>query len=486
MRFMGRALSGVVLLAVTLALLAWAGVTVRDAVEEQMNREDRTRPARERVFAVNVLPAQPETITPELAAFGEVQSRRTLEVRAKAGGTIVELAEDFEEGGRVSEGDLLFRVDPAEAQSRLNRVMADQAEGQAEARDAARALELAHDELRAAEAQVTLREQALSRQEDLKRRGVGTDAAVENAALALSTAEGSVLSRRQSLANAESRVDLAAARLDRLNIDIDDAERTLGDASVYAEFSGTLSTTTIVRGGVVSAGERVATLIDADNLEVAFRVSTSQYSRLLDGEGSLIDAPVKVSLDVLGVDLTATGKITRESAEVGEGLTGRLLFASLDSAQGLRTGDFVTVTVEEPELRFAIRVPATALSADGAVLVVGEEERLEEISVQVLRRQGDDVLIRSRDLVGRDIVAERSPLIGTGIRVRPLQPGAAEAVPEAPATIALDDERRARLIAFVEGNSRMPADIKTRLLTQLKEPEVPVQMVERLEGRMGG
>ena len=144
------------------------------------------------------------------------------------------------------------------------------------------------------------------------------------------------------------------------------------------------------------------------------------------------------------------------------------------------------MTVEEPELRFAIRVPATALSADGAVLVVGEEERLEEISVQVLRRQGDDVLIRSRDLVGRDIVAERSPLIGTGIRVRPLQPGAAEEVPEAPATIALDDERRARLIAFVEGNSRMPADIKTRLLTQLKEPEVPVQMVERLEGRMGG
>lgn len=485
MRFLGRALSGIVLLAMTLALLAWAGVTVRDAAEERMGRENRARPARERVFAVNVIPAEPKTVTPELAAFGEVKSRRTLEVRATAGGTVVEVAEGFEDGGRVSAGDLLFRVDPAEARSRVGRVMADKADAEAEARDAARSLELARDELAAAEAQVGLRIQALERQEGLKTRGVGTEAAVENAALALSSAEATVLSRRQALANAESRVDNAAASLERLKIDIDDAERALGDTRVFAEFDGILSGTSVVRGGVVNAGERVATLIDGTNLEVAFRVSTSQYARLLDQAGRLILAPVTVSLDVLGVDLEYRGRITRESAEVGEGLTGRLLFASLDGAQGLRSGDFVTVRVEEPEVRFAVRVPATAVSADGAVLVVGPEDRLEELSVQVLRRQGDEVLVRSRELAGRDIVAERSPLIGTGIRVRPLRPGAADEVPEAPTAIALSDERRARLVAAIEDNQRMPAEVKERILGQLQQPEVPAQMVERLEERMG-
>ena len=70
------------------------------------------------------------------------------------------------------------------------------------------------------------------------------------------------------------------------------------------------------------------------------------------------------------------------------------------------------------------------------------------MSVQVVRRQGDDVLIRSRELAGRDIVAERSPLIGTGIKVRPLRPGAAETEPQAPAMVELTEERRAKLDAL--------------------------------------
>ena len=213
MRFVGRALSGVFLLALTLALLAWAGVTVQSAIGERMEREARARPARERVFAVNVVTATPATITPVLAAFGEVDSRRRLDVRARVGGTVVEIADGFEDGGRVEVGALLFRVDPAPAQSALARTRADRDEALAEARDADRALALARDELAASRAQVALRAQALTRQQDLKDRGVVTEAAVETAALALSAADQAVLSRRQALAQAEARVDLAATRI---------------------------------------------------------------------------------------------------------------------------------------------------------------------------------------------------------------------------------------------------------------------------------
>ncbi len=52
--------------------------------------------------------------------------------------------------------------------------------------------------------------------------------------------------------------------------------------------------------------------------------------------------------------------------------------------------------------------------------------------------------------------------------------------------VALDPERRAKLIAFVEGNKYIPKDAKNRILDQLKKPEVPNEMVERLESRMGG
>ena len=52
------------------------------------------------------------------------------------------------------------------------------------------------------------------------------------------------------------------------------------------------------------------------------------------------------------------GTVDRAGAQVGEGQTGRLIFARLDSFAGFRPGDFVSVRIEEPELRF-VAVPTS-------------------------------------------------------------------------------------------------------------------------------
>jgi hypothetical protein len=163
-----------------------------------------------------------------------------------------------------------------------------------------------------------------------------------------------------------------------------------------------------------------------------------------------------------------------------------LLYATLTAAPGFRPGDFVSIRVSEPALPAAIALPATAYSADGTVLVLGADDRLESLAVRLLRRQGDSVILASEGLQGREVVRELSPLLGAGIKVNPIRPETdAKAAPE-PALIALTPERRAALIAFVEGNDRMPADAKTRILSQLAAETVPAQVIERLESRMGG
>lgn len=483
MRFLTRSLIGLFLLASTLGLFALAGATVFDAIQTRMAEEPRSRPARERVFAANVVPVAFETITPELETFGEVASRRTLELRASAAGTIVWMSENFETGGQVAAGDLLLRIDPRNAQSALDTARADLSEAEADLAEAERALVLARDELSAAEEQVDLQTRALTRQRDLSDRGVGTAAAVETAELAVSSARQSVLSRRQAEAAAEARIDQAETTLDRRRIALAEAERRLADTEVTAPFSGVLADVSLVEGRLVSANERVGEIVDPTTLEVSFRVSTAQYARLLSEAGELVGAPVTAVIDVGGVDLRATGRISRESASVAEGQTGRLLFARLDAAPGFRPGDFVTVIVEEPPLERVARLPAAAVDAAGTVLILAEEERLEVAEVNVLRRQGDDVLIRARGLEGREVVAARTPLLGPGIKVRPLRPGAE--APTGPEMVRLDPERRARLVAFVESNNRMPAEAKARVLSQLQEDEVPAEMVNRIESRMG-
>lgn len=488
MRFLRRSLVGLFLLAVTFGLMAYAGSLVWGALQTRWADEPGQRPARERVFAANVVTIEPQTIRPVLSTFGEVRSRRTLQIRASAGGQVVWLSPDFEEGGAVRAGAILARIDPADAQAALDTARADLSEAEAELRDARRGLELAADDILTAEDQVRLRESALTRQQDLLDRGVGSTAAVETAELSLSSARQALVSRRQAQAAAEARVDQARTMLDRRAIALAEAERRLADTEIEAAFSGVLSDVSVVEGGLVSSGESLAQLIDPDALEVTFRVSTPQYARLLTENGRLVGADVTVSIDILGVSLEARGVISRESAAVGEGQTGRLLFARLDAAPGFRPGDFVSVRIQEPPLEGVVRLPATAVDAAGTVLLVGDEDRLEVAPVEVLRREGDDVIVRASGLAGREIVAERTPLLGAGIRIRPIRRDAAGAPrpePE-PEMLSLDPDRRARLVAFVEANQFMPAEAKERVLGQLQQDMVPAQVVERIESRMGG
>ena len=108
------------------------------------------------------------------------------------------------------------------------------------------------------------------------------------------------------------------------------------------------------------------------------------------------------------------------------------------------------------------------------------------MNVSLLRRQGDNVIIRSRDLPGKEVVAQRSPLLGAGIKVRAVRSGEAAKPPKAPEMIELTEERRQKLIKFIEGNKWIPKTAKERTIGKLKKEKVPAEMVSRIESRMGG
>lgn len=490
MRFLRRSLVGVFLLAMTVALAGSAVFTVYGALQASWSEDGPERAARERVFAATVTTVEAGTLTPELRTFGQIESRRTLEVRATAGGVVVALADAFEDGGAVAAGETIARIDPADAAARLALAEADVAEAEATLRDAERGLDLADVELGSAQAQADLRRRALERQQDLSERGVGSAATVEAAELDAASSEQAVISRRQALSQAQTALDRARTGLRRSEIDRDEARRQLARTEIRAEFDGVLAEVAAVEGGLVTENERLALLVDPETLEVAFRLSTAQHRRLLDADGRLRPAEVTVGLDVFGVDLTASGRVSRDGATVGEGQTGRLVYARLGPAPGFRPGDFVTVAVAEPPLDGVAAIPAAAVGGDGAVLALAADDRLEPVAVDVLRRQGDDVIVAAAALDGREILTARSPLLGAGIRVRPIR---SEALREAAAMstdaadlVELSDARRAALVAFVETSDAIPSAAKARVLAQLREARVPAQVVARIEQRMGG
>ncbi len=481
MRFLRRSLTGLFLFALTAALLAFAGDLVRGALQDRLADDGPSRPARERVFAVTPVEIVLSNVAPEIRTFGEIQSRRTLEVRAPASGEVIWRSADFEDGAAVVAGQDILRIDPQDAIGRRDSAQADLMEAEADLRDARRRLEIARSELRSAEDQAALRVRALQRQQDLLERGVGTEAAVESAELSAQSADQAVLSQAQAIAQSEARVDQTLTALDRRRIALAEAERRLAETEITAGFSGILDEVTVTEGGLVAQNERLATLVDPTRLEVAFTLSATQHTRLLAARGSVAGTPIRVSLDVDGTDISASGRIARESPAVGEGQTGRRVFAILDDAPGLRPGDFVTVRVTEPTIERVAVLPSGAIDAAETLLVIGDEDRLEVAEVELLRRQGDAVIVRATHLEGQLVVSERTPFLGAGIKVRPIVP--ADAASEE--LVELDEARRARLIAFIEANEQMPAEAKAEMLGQLRQARVPKDVVARIEARMG-
>ena len=486
MRFLRKSLVGLLLLFLAVGLLAYAAQTVGSAMQDRASKGKRDKQKRERVFTVNVVAAEAQSIAPVMRAFGEVQSRRMLDLRMPTGGHVVKLSEHFVEGGHVLSGDLLVQLSTSDAQSDLLRSEADVKDALDEVAEAKRALALMQDELKAAKEQESLRLRALARQIDLKERGVGTAAAVENAELAASSATQALLSKRSSLDQVRSRGDQAGTRLSRANLALDDARRRLEDTSLIAEFDGVLGGVNLVKGGLVGPNERLGQLIDPSALEVSFRVSTDQYARFLNEDGTLIKSPVVVSMEGLGENLTADAELIRDSGAVIDGQSGRVLFASMNDARGFMPGDFVTLKVTEPLLKYVVKLPASALNAKSEILLINDEDRLEVMKVSLVRRQGNNILVRAQGLSGREVVAEQTPVLGNGIKVKPVSLGPEAPKVEEPEMVELSEERRAKLMAFIEGNGYIPADAKKRILGQLKKEKVPAKVVERIESRIGG
>ncbi|MEO1274525.1 MAG: HlyD family efflux transporter periplasmic adaptor subunit [Pseudomonadota bacterium] len=483
MRFLTRSLAGVFLFSLTLGLLAMALGNVFRAQDEADAADSRGRPAQERIFAVPVATVQTGEAVPVITAYGEVSSRRSLELRAAVAGRIIEINEAFLDGGEVAEGEVILQIDPADAQSTLDVAVAELAEARAQAVQAAETLALAADDLAAAERTAELRALAVTRQADLRQRGAGTGAAVEDAEIAEASARQTVVGRRQALSEAGAQAELTQIAVNRAEIAVREAERTLADTTVTAPFDGRLTETVAVRGGIVGVNERLGTLLDTGSLEIAFQVSTAQYARLFaDGKG--VGLSVEAVLPLEGFPVVVNGVVDRVGGQVGEGLTGRLVYARLDGseAQVLRPGDFMSVRLVEPALQNVSVVPAAAVGAESDILLLAEDDRLQAQPVTIQRRQGNEVIIAGAP-AGREYVTERLPQLGTGVKTRPIRAGDQ---PQAREMVTLDPERRARLIAAVEANTRMPAQARNRVLAVLEKEQVPAETVQRIEARMGG
>lgn len=501
MKFLRRALAGLGMTFLTFGLLASAGWHLYTTVA---NVETRQRPpARERSFVVDTGTLTSQTVAPILTAFGQIQAWNSLEIRAPAAGPITEISANFREGLSVKAGELLFRIDPELASRRVVDAKAALDQARAELLEATQNRRHLEAETAAAQAEADVRRADLQRKGALFDKKLVTSTTLDDATLALSASEQSVVAKEREALALVGRIDKAEAGVARAQLTLSDAERALGDTSYRAPFTGRLTEVALTLGRRVSENEKLGLLIDPMALEVAFPVRNSDFGRLLDpaNRENLAALPVEVTLDLSGTPVKAVAVLERPAA-VASTQTGRTVYARITSGEvtALRPNDFVAVGVTEPEIENVAVIPAEAATLDGRILLVGADERLADHQARIVGRQGDNLIVADVPF-GASYVRRRLPYLSRGIKVKP-RDAEAPAASEPPVamrndnsrdatnadagvrTAKLDGKRRAELIAHVKSISDMPEKRRQRLLDELEKPEPEDRIVERIERRM--
>ena len=276
-------------------------------------------------------------------------------------------------------------------------------------------------------------------------------------------------------------------------MEIQKAVRKLRETEFYSPFDGIISKVSAIPGRLVNVGERLGVLIDPLALEVAFQLSNKDFNKIVDDNLEILGLPLFVGLILKDREVLIQGKISRMASEVIAGSAGKKIYASLETFPNtlLRPGDFVKVIIKEKEMNSVFVVPSSSVDPNNKILILTENGRLKELEVELLRRQGDSLVIKNAP-TGVEYVVRRTPQLGTDLKVDPIRKEDIEKAVDTAGNlremkeelIKLDDEKRQFYIERIKENKWMPDSAKERMLSALSEQKIPKKLVDRLEQRM--
>lgn len=335
--------------------------------------------------AVTVAPVISRPVSSTLEFVGRTEAYREVELRARVIGFLLERG--FEEGAEVSEGDLLFQIDPAEYEATVA------------AADAG---------VKRAEATLTEATRNLKRAEALVKKGHLSQAELDEAVAKSSQADA----------------DLAGAEAD-----LTSAELNLGYTRIVAPISGRIGESSVDAGNLIGPDSGVlATIVDVDPIKVSFAITEREmlnYKQARQGDDSRRYTPTLRLAN--GTLLEEGGTITFLDNRV-DPMTGTIrLFAEFPNEDELvLPGQFVSVVLVSTEPQSMIVVPQSAVQANQAgafVLIVDQDNSVASRPVVLGERNGADVVVTEGLSVGETVVIEGIQKVRPGAKVTPVPAG---------------------------------------------------------------
>jgi RND family efflux transporter MFP subunit len=260
-----------------------------------------------------------KTIQRTLDVSGPVVAVHQATVKAKAAGELLELK--VREGDSVLAGQLLGRIDTAEALARKKEKVAL---------------------LASAQAQLDAAQKSLDSNKSLFAKGFVSQTVVDNA---------------------ESNLLVTTAQREAASAQLELVEKLLGDTRILAPISGQVAERLAQPGEKVSIDTRLLSIVDTQSLEIQTSLPALEVSKVKIGQTA--------DIYVEGMTGMSLGRVSRISPAAAAGSRSVPVFIALSGRDsGLRTGLFARGRISIENTQATLCIPKTALrEAEGRKVV---------------------------------------------------------------------------------------------------------------------
>lgn len=377
-------------LAVLAAGAAAFTVLVKTGPEVEPRAAERLAPL------VRVVDVLPQTLQLSVRTHGTVAPRTEADLVPEVSGRVVWVAPSLVSGGFFGEGELLLRLDDRDYRAAVARARAALQQRTSEAELAAKELE---------------------RRQRLAKREFASAAQLDSALNADRVSAAAAISARAAL---------------------DQAKRDLERTAIRATFSGRVREESVDPGQFVNRGTRIAVLYAVDYAEVRLPIPDEELA-YLDLPLAYREEPapenggpaVRLHARFAGAEHTWDARVVRTEGEIDPRSRMVHAVARVDDPYGragqsgrppLAVGLFVEAEILGREVRDVTVLPRAALRAGDRVLVLDGDDRLRFRSVDVLRIDREQVVLRGGVDRGERVCVSPLESAVDGMKVRAIAP----------------------------------------------------------------
>lgn len=340
-------------------------------------------------ISVSVLELVPQSYQVMIDSYGTVKPRTQSLLVAQASGQIIEVSDEFREGGFFEKGDVLLKLDDRDHQA----------------------------EVKSAQANLLTAEQSL-----LEEKARGQQALTDWKRLGGSSQASSLVLREPQLAAAQAQVLSAQATLEKAELDL---ERT----KVTAPYAGRILSRSVDLGQVVSNNTQLATIYAIDSVEIRLPIKNKDLSfvnlpeQYRDGAKNQVGSLVKFSSDLVG-EQTWQGQLARTEGAIDENAQQLYVVAKIDdpykstasNQYPIKIGQYIKAQIAGKTVQNALIIPNSTIY-QGTYVYVVEGDVLKRKDVTFAWQNANQAMIKTGLKANDKLVVTPLGQVSSGTKV---------------------------------------------------------------------